>query len=114
MYNQKHKTLILQEKLNVAELPDKIRLRIEKFESIINSNAAVYKNKFKDNELTSKAITDLNDLDEVIVDYIYAYLSEKEEEKVEIIEPIIIPAADPEPIIPSERKRVNTVGLFRR
>jgi len=105
----KHRALLVQEALNFDELPDRIKRKILKYNSIFDSNSIMYKQK---GEFTKKATEELSDLDEDLCELISDFVYDKQEaiEKAKIppvVEPIV-----PATIIPQPKREKSFLGLF--
>jgi len=76
--SNKHKALLVQEGLTLDQLPEKIKRKMLRYNSIENSNSFYYRTK--DKKLTKKAIDELDELDEDICELIDVFLVQKQSE----------------------------------
>ena len=74
---KRHKALLIEENLTFDELPERIKKKIQKYNSIENSNTFYYRDK--KGKPTKRASEELTDLDDDICELVDVFIAEREE-----------------------------------
>lgn len=75
---KKHIALLIQEEISFDELPDRIKKKIGKYNSIKNSKTFYYWDKM--GNPTKRAVDELTELDDDICDLVDVFIADRQEE----------------------------------